>query len=138
MFGLEATLRSIRKHRNENQKTRTLVYTLPGTTFNRRTKHRLSSPPRCLTTITHIQQHSRGSGRVEYPILLLHVYIRYFRYHPQEGGNHKQIFFVDVFYQKYFNLLYSGYSSTQIKMPRFQIIYGEEFIECESLIGSSL
>ena len=40
----------------------------------------------------------------------------------------------DVLHQKYFNLLYRGYSSTQKKKPKFQIIYGEEFIKCERLI----
>ena len=114
------------KHRNEKEKTRrgsrTLVYTLPGTSFNRRTKHKLSSLrrtkhrlsnlrrtkrrlsslrrtkytlsslPRCLTRITNIQQHSRGSGNGKHVMLLPRVYIRYFRYHSQEGGHHEQIF----------------------------------------------
>jgi len=54
------------KHRNENEKTRrgsrTLVYALSGTSFNRRTKHRLSNLPRCLTRFTNMQEHSRDSG----------------------------------------------------------------------------
>jgi len=40
----------------------------------------------------------------------------------------------DVLPQKYLNLLYCGYSSTKKKMPKFQMIYGEEFIKCERLI----
>jgi len=32
-------------------------------------------------------------------------------------------------YQKYFNLLYRGYSSTQKQIAKFRIIYGEEFIK---------
>ena len=82
---------SNRKHRKENKKTRrgsqTLVYTLPGTSLNRRTKHKLSSLPRSLTTIANIHLHSRGSGIGKYPLLLPRVYICYFRYHPQNGGD---------------------------------------------------
>jgi len=55
-----------KKHWNKNRKmrrgSRTLVYTLPCTSLNRRTKHKLSNLPRSLTTITNIQTHSRGSG----------------------------------------------------------------------------
>ena len=56
-----------KQKKNENEKTRggsrSLVYTLAGTSCNRRNKHRLSGLPRCLTRSNHIQQQTGGTGR---------------------------------------------------------------------------
>jgi len=41
--------------------------------------------------------------------------------------------FFDVLYQKYIDLLYNEYSSTQKKMRKFQIIYEQEFINSTAL-----
>ena len=67
------------KQQNENGKTRggsrSLVYTLPGTSFTRRTKYRLSSLPRGLTRSNHMQQHPRGTANGKYLCVCIYVYI---------------------------------------------------------------
>ena len=86
-----------------------------------------------------INRRRRSFGTVEmgkkYRSFLTRGYIRYFRYHPQEGGHHKQKF-VDIGIQKKINVLYHKYSSTQKKVRKFQIIYEHGIYSFDSLIHS--